>query len=57
MVNYAREVCKKYDVKELQARIHEKFGVMKFNDLKPEQYADALDVIKAFEAEKQGALF
>lgn len=57
MVNYAREVCKKYDVKELQARIYEKFGVMKFNDLKPEQYADALDVIKAFEAEKQGALF
>lgn len=57
MVNYAREVCKKYDVKELQARIHDAFGVAKFNDLKPEQYAKALEVVKAFEAEKEGALF
>lgn len=57
LIKVAKRVCDKYGQTELGIRIKDRFGVTKFKDLLPSQYADAIDEIQKFEAEKEGVLF
>lgn len=57
LIKVAKRVCDKYGQTELGARMKDRFGIRMFKELQPSQYADAIDEIQKFEAEKEGALF
>lgn len=57
LIGIAKRVCDKYGQTELGARMKDRFGIRMFKELQPSQYADAIDEIQKFEAEKEGALF
>ena len=57
LIKIAKRVCDKHGQTELGARMKDRFGITKFKDLLPNQYADAIDEIEKYEKEKEGVLF
>lgn len=56
LIACATPVCEKYGQDELQGIMKEKFGIDRFVELKPEQYADAIAEVKKYEESKSSLI-